>query len=86
MIEILVKIIIVAVAAIVFVVSFRDEWKRLRAREDEYDAFERRRVIRQRDYDRHAKAAARRSPGAARLTIGLLRMPGVFSPVLRRWS
>jgi len=60
MIEILVKIIIVAVAAIVFVVSFRDEWKRLRAREDEYDAFERRRVLRQRDYDRHAKAAARR--------------------------
>lgn len=60
MIEILVKIIIVAVAAIVFVTSFRDEWRRLRAREDEYDAFEHRRVIRQRDYDRHAKAVARR--------------------------
>lgn len=60
MIEVMVKIVIVAVAAIVFVVSFRDEWKRLRAREDEYDAFEYRRVLRQHDFDRHAKAAARR--------------------------
>jgi hypothetical protein len=60
MIEILVKIIIVAVAAIVFVAAFREEWQKLRAREDEYDAFERRRALRQRDYDRHAKATARR--------------------------
>lgn len=60
MIGILVKIIIVAVCAVVFGASFREEWQRLRAREDEYDAFERRRVIRQRDYDRHAKAVARR--------------------------
>lgn len=60
MIEILVKIIIVAVAVIVFAVSFRDEWRQLRAREREYDAFERRRVIRQRACDRHAKAVARR--------------------------
>ena len=35
MIEILVKIIIVAVAAIVFVASFREEWKKLR--EDNQD-------------------------------------------------
>lgn len=60
MFEGIVKAIIVAVAAIVFVASFHDEWKRLRADEREYDAFERRRVIRQRACDRHAKAVARR--------------------------
>ena len=58
MIEILVKIIIVAVAAIVFVVSFRDEWRRLRAREDEYDAFEQRRADRQDVFDKHAVEVA----------------------------
>lgn len=60
MIEILVKIIIVAVAVVVAATAFREEWQKLRAREDEYDAFERRRVIRQRACDRHAKAVARR--------------------------
>ena len=59
MIEILVKIIIVAVAAVVFAVTFHDSWKQLRAREREYDAFERRRKLRQLDFDRHAKANAR---------------------------
>lgn len=59
MIEILVKIIIAAVIAIVFVVSFRDEWRRLRAREDEYDAFERSRARRQKEMDRHRIAVAR---------------------------
>jgi hypothetical protein len=58
MIEILVKIIIVAVAAIVFVASFRDEWRRLRAREDEYDAFEQRRADRQDEFDQHAVEVA----------------------------
>ena len=60
MIEILVKVIIVVAALVVFVASFREEWKKLRSREREYDAFERRRVIRQRACDRHAKAVARR--------------------------
>lgn len=44
MIEILVKIIIVAVAVIVFAVSFREEWRRLRNAEREYDAFEQHRA------------------------------------------
>ena len=59
MIEILVKIIIVAVAVIVFAASFREEWRRLRAREREYDAFERNRARRQAECDRHARAVAR---------------------------
>ena len=59
MIEILVKIIIVAVAAVVFAVSFRDSWKQLRAREREYDAFELNRARRQAECDRHARAVAR---------------------------
>ena len=54
------RIIFALILVVEFVVIFRDEWKKLRSREDEYDAFERRRVIRQRDYDRHAKAVARR--------------------------
>lgn len=58
--DILAKIIIVAVAAIVFVASFADEWKRLRAREREYDEFELCRVKRQEDFDRHAVAVAKR--------------------------
>ena len=59
MIEILVKIIIVLSAGIVFFVSFRGEWQRLRAQEDEYDAFERGRADRQAEFDRHARAVAR---------------------------
>lgn len=59
MIEILVKIIIVAVAVIVFVASFREEWKRLRKKEREYDAFELNRARRQAECDRHARAVAR---------------------------
>ena len=59
MIEILVKIIIVAVAVIVFVASFREEWRRLRKKEREYDAFERNRARRQAECDRHARAVAR---------------------------
>ena len=59
MIEILVKIIIVAVAVIVFAASFREEWKRLRNAEREYDAFERNRARRQAVFDRHAQEVAR---------------------------
>lgn len=55
----IVKAIIAAVAAIVFVVSFRDEWRRLRNAEREYDAFERNRARRQAECDRHARAVAR---------------------------
>lgn len=54
------RIIFALILVVEFVVIFRDEWKKLRSREREYDAFERRRVLRQRDYDRHAKAVARR--------------------------
>ena len=53
MIEILVKIIIVAVAVIVFGAFFREEWRRLRNAEREYDAFEQRRA------DRRAAVIAR---------------------------
>lgn len=60
MFEGIVKAIIVAVAAIVFVASFHDEWKRLRADEREYDAFQASRVRRQADFDRHAIAVAHR--------------------------
>ena len=54
------RIILALILVVEFVVIFRDEWKKLRSREREYDAFERRRVIRQRACDRHAKAVARR--------------------------
>ncbi len=54
------RIIFALILVVEFVVIFRDEWKKLRSREREYDAFERRRVIRQRACDRHAKAVARR--------------------------
>lgn len=54
------RIIFALILVVEFVVIFRYEWKKLRSREREYDAFEHRRVIRQRDYDRHAKAVARR--------------------------
>ena len=60
MIEILVKIIIVAVAVIVFAASFRDEWRRLRAQENEYDAFESNRARRQEECDLRALAVAKR--------------------------
>lgn len=60
MIEIVVKAIIVAAALIVFVVSFRDEWHRIRKEEREYDAFQTARVRRQADFDRHAIAVAHR--------------------------
>ena len=60
MFEGIVKAIIVAVAAIVFVASFHDEWKRLRADKREYDAFQASRVRRQADFDRHAIAVAHR--------------------------
>lgn len=59
MIEIFVKIIIVAASATVFGYTFREEWRRLRAREDEYDAFEKHRVERQAEFDQHARAVAR---------------------------
>ena len=54
------RIIFALILVVEFAVIFRDEWKKLRQREREYDAFQRRRVIRQRDFDRHAKAIARR--------------------------
>lgn len=54
------RIIFALILVVEFVVIFRAEWKKLRSREREYDAFERRRVIRQRACDRHAKAVARR--------------------------
>ena len=54
------RIIFALILVVEFVVICRDEWKKLRSREREYDAFERRRVIRQRACDRHAKAVARR--------------------------
>ena len=53
MIEILVKLIIVAVCVIVFGAFYREEWRRLRNAEREYDAFEQRRV------DRRAAVIAR---------------------------
>lgn len=54
------RIIFALILVVEFVAIFKDEWKKLRSREREYDAFERRRVIRQRACDRHAKAVARR--------------------------
>lgn len=60
MIEILVKVVIVAVCAAVFGASFREEWQRLRAREDEYDAFEQHRAERQAVFDQHAQEVAHR--------------------------
>lgn len=54
------RIIFALILVVEFVLIFADEWKKLRQREREYDAFQRRRVIRQRDFDRHAKATARR--------------------------
>ena len=54
------RIIFTLIVGAEFVLIFGDEWKKLRSREREYDAFERRRVIRQRACDRHAKAVARR--------------------------
>lgn len=58
MIEIVVKAIIVAAALIVFVVSFRDEWHRIRKEEREYDAFQRHREERQDEFDQHAVEVA----------------------------
>lgn len=57
--DLLAKIIIVAVAGVVFVVSFRDTWLDLRRREREYDAFEFNRARRQAEFDRHAQAVAK---------------------------
>ena len=57
--DVLAKVIIVTVSAIVFVAVFRDEWRKLRAQEREYDAFQRSREERQAEFDRHAKALAR---------------------------
>ena len=54
------RIIFALILVVEFAAIFKDEWKKLRSREREYDAFERRRVIRQRACDRHAKAVARR--------------------------
>lgn len=45
-IEILTNIVIVAVCVIVFGAFFREEWRNLRARENEYEAFEQRRAER----------------------------------------
>ena len=56
----IVKWIIVVAALVVFVASFREEWKRLRANEREYDAFQIARIRRQADFDRHAIAVAHR--------------------------
>ena len=60
MIEILVKGIIVVAAVIVFVASFREEWKKLRNREREYDDFENNRARRQEECDLRALAVAKR--------------------------
>lgn len=60
MIEILVKIIIVAVAVIVFAVSFREEWRRHRNAKREHEAFEQHRAERQAVFDRHAQEVAHR--------------------------
>lgn len=54
------KIIIVAVAVIVFVAVFRETWQDLRQREREYDVFEENRVKRQVRFDQHARAVAKR--------------------------
>lgn len=61
MIEILVKIIIVAVAVIVFGAFYREEWRNLRARESEYEAFEQHRAERQAVFDQHAQEVAHRA-------------------------
>lgn len=60
MIEILVKVIIVVAALVVFVASFREEWKKLRAQEREYDTFESNRARRQKECDIRALAVAKR--------------------------
>lgn len=54
----MIKLIIVAVAAIVSVTSFREEWRRLRAQEHEYDEFQRHRAERQAEFDHRAVEVA----------------------------
>ena len=56
----MIKLIIIAVAAIVFVAVFRDTWNDLRRKEHEYDEFERRRAERQAQIDRQNQAIAHR--------------------------
>ena len=56
----MIKLIIIAAAAIVFVAVFRDSWNDLRQKEHEYDEFERRRAERQAQIDRQNQAIARR--------------------------
>lgn len=51
----MIKLIIIAAAAIVFVAVFRDSWNDLRQKEHEYDEFERQRAERQTVFDRHAQ-------------------------------
>lgn len=54
----MIKLIIIAAAAIVFVAVFRDTWNDLRQKEHEYDEFERQRAGRQAVFDRHAQEVA----------------------------
>ena len=56
----MIKLIIIAAAAIVFVAVFRDTWNDLRQKEHEYDEFERRRAERQAQIDRQNQAIAHR--------------------------
>ena len=56
----MIKLIIITVAAIVFVAVFRDTWNDLRRKEYEYDEFEQHRAERQAEFDRHAQEVAHR--------------------------
>ena len=54
------RIIFALIVGAEFVLIFRDEWKKLRRREREYDAFQTARIRRQEDFERHAVAIAHR--------------------------
>ena len=54
------RIIFALIVGAEFVLIFRDEWKKLRNREREYDAFENNRARRQKECDLRALAVAKR--------------------------
>lgn len=54
------RIIFALIVGAEFVLIFRDEWKKLRNREREYDAFESNRARRQKECDLRALAVAKR--------------------------
>ena len=70
--DIAARIIFALIVGAEFVLIFRDEWKKLRRREREYDAFQTARIRRQADFDRHAVATAHREliDTWAQITVG----------------